>query len=198
MAMVALACWSPQVALACVWAQDYAWYSNMAILFALNVTKQRYPYNYLLLLALTLSTGTTVASASAYYYYSGSASAVLSAGVLTAVAFVSLSLYAQLSGTDFSWMRGGLYSGLAMLCALYFCQWLGAFAPQLWTAYFGVALFGGFVLYDTDRISKRDGMSLDDYIVGATELYLDIVNIFLHLLRIFGESERKDDGKRRK
>ena len=95
-------------------------------------------------------------------------------------------------------MRGGLYSGLAMLCALYFCQWLGAFAPQLWTAYFGVALFGGFVLYDTDRISKRDGMSLDDYIVGATELYLDIVNIFLHLLRIFGESERKDDGKRRK
>jgi FtsH-binding integral membrane protein len=193
-AMVALACWSHQFALYCAYAQEYTWYISLAVLVGLRYRKNSYPQNYLLLLALTVTTGTTVAASSALYFYTGNGAAVWSASALTAIGFLSLSVYAHLSSTDFSCLGCGLFCGLSMLCALYVCQWLGALATQIWTAYAGVALFCGYVVYDTDRISRRDGMPLDDFVVGAVELYLDIVNLFLHLLRIFGSGEKKRQG----
>ena len=46
----------------------------------------------------------------------------------------------------------------------------------------GAALFSLYIVYDVYMISKRT--SPDDYIPAAIELYLDIANLFLHILRI--------------
>ena len=51
-------------------------------------------------------------------------------------------------------------------------------APQVG----GAALFSLYIVYDVSMISKRT--SPDDYIPAAIELYLDIANLFLHILRI--------------
>lgn len=197
--MVAVACWSPLFLNSCLQAQAYAWYGAMALLVGIHKSKQSYPLNYALLTGFTVLEGTSVASICALYYYSGQGNVVASAAVLTAVSFGTLSLYAHRTQTDFSHLRGGLYCGLATLCAVFFCQWLwpstGLSGPGIWTAYAAVLLFSGFVLYDTDRISKRDGMPLDNYIIGSIELYLDVVNLFLSLLRIFSLSSAKDGAQ---
>jgi len=45
---------------------------------------------------------------------------------------------------------------------------------------FGTLLFSGYILYDTSQIMHNLGP--DDYVEGAINLYLDIINLFLYLL----------------
>ena len=54
----------------------------------------------------------------------------------------------------------------------------------------GAMIFVGYILYDTSLIMHHLGP--DDYIVGAVTLYLDIINLFFYLLRLFGELQRED------
>ena len=74
---------------------------------------------------------------------------------------------------------------------------LGALrAPQLfiyggvsngWALFFGIVgtiLFSGFIIYDTNNIMRY--MGVDDYIIASIELYLDVINLFLCILTIFG------------
>jgi FtsH-binding integral membrane protein len=55
-------------------------------------------------------------------------------------------------------------------------------------AYLAVILFSFYLLFDTQLImgGKRYQIDIDDYIMAAMILYLDIINIFLQLLKIFG------------
>ena len=61
-------------------------------------------------------------------------------------------------------------------------------------SYLGVAIFVGLIAYDTQKlkeIGSRGFVSEDNMektsIMGALSLYLDFVNLFLFLLRIFGD-----------
>ena len=53
-----------------------------------------------------------------------------------------------------------------------------------------VLLFGLFLIFDTQQIvgKGKHVMSIDDYIVGALVLYLDIITIFIELLTLFGRA----------
>ena len=52
-------------------------------------------------------------------------------------------------------------------------------------------IFFGLTIYDTNKIKVmyEQGFVEDEklYIYGAMELYLDFINIFLKLLRLFGK-----------
>lgn len=52
----------------------------------------------------------------------------------------------------------------------------------------GAVLFSFFLIFDTHMIMHR--VSPEDYITATIELYLDIINLFLHILRIVGEARR--------
>ena len=55
-----------------------------------------------------------------------------------------------------------------------------------------VALFVGITMYDVQKLKRLDEMGLPTdnlAIFGALDLYLDFINIFLHLLSIFGRSD---------
>lgn len=63
----------------------------------------------------------------------------------------------------------------------------------------GVVLFVGLTAWDTKKIvdmNREYGseMTIDEYtklgIIGALDLYLDFLNIFMYLLRLFGHSSR--------
>ena len=58
-------------------------------------------------------------------------------------------------------------------------------------SWLGIILFVGLVAYDIQKI-KRYEMIIEDSdkaaIIGALELYLDFINIFLRLLSLFGKS----------
>ena len=47
-------------------------------------------------------------------------------------------------------------------------------------------IFGIYLVYDTQLIAngKRYGLSLDDYVIAAIVIYLDVIYIFLRVLSI--------------
>ena len=53
---------------------------------------------------------------------------------------------------------------------------------------FLIVFYGLFLIYDTQLIAggKKHELSYDDYVVGALLLYIDIMMLFLELLRLFG------------
>ena len=51
----------------------------------------------------------------------------------------------------------------------------------------GALLFVGFILYDTSNILRN--LSYDDYIIGAIQLYLDILNLFLYILQLLSSRD---------
>ena len=64
---------------------------------------------------------------------------------------------------------------------------------DLLISFVAVALFVGLVAFDTQKLKSYYYMSANDHqlqrkigIIGALSLYLDFINIFLYLLRIFG------------
>ena len=54
----------------------------------------------------------------------------------------------------------------------------------------GAALFSLYIVYDVHEISKR--VSPDEYINAAISLYLDIINLFLYILRILAAMQSRD------
>lgn len=62
------------------------------------------------------------------------------------------------------------------------------------TTYAGVFIFIGLIAYDTQKLKRINEMGIENSesgsklaIMGALTLYLDFINIFLYLLRIFGK-----------
>mmetsp|Transcript_1210 Transcript_1210/g.2756 ORF Transcript_1210/g.2756 Transcript_1210/m.2756 type:complete len:85 (-) Transcript_1210:1024-1278(-) len=53
-----------------------------------------------------------------------------------------------------------------------------------------VLVFTGMILYDTSLIMHR--LAPDEFILGAISLYLDILNLFLHILRILSELQDRN------
>ena len=53
-------------------------------------------------------------------------------------------------------------------------------------------MMGIYIIYDTQLIvgEKSEKFSIDDYIFAAVCLYIDIVRLFLYILRILAASKR--------
>lgn len=113
---------------------------------------------------------------------------VLHAFALAVLGFVGLSGYALVSKRDFSVIGGSLTMGLFVVIGAGILNlFLGAAALGLAIACVTILLFGGFVLYDTQRM-VRSGDT--EPVPAALALYLDLLNLFVALLRIFGSGRR--------
>jgi uncharacterized protein len=112
---------------------------------------------------------------------------------ITAGAFGALSLYGYTTKRDLTGLGSFLFMGLigliiASLVNLYFQSGM----MSLVLSAVSVLIFTGLTAYDTQKIKEMyfDG---DDVVVmgrkaimGALSLYLDFINLFLSLLRLFG------------
>ncbi len=118
------------------------------------------------------------------------ASPVRDAFLLTGGAFAGLSGYVLLSRKDFSFLRAGLSMGIwVILGAMLLSMFFHAAVFQLAIASVGVLLFCGYILYDTSRIlHDRDD---NDAVGAALRLFLDVVNLFVFLLRILSSSRSR-------
>jgi len=101
---------------------------------------------------------------------------------LTATIFLSLSAYALTSRKDFSFMGGFLFVGLivivlASIAGIFF----SVPGMQLAISAAAVLIFSGYILYDTSQII-HGGQT--NYVMATVSLYLDIVNLFMHLLHL--------------
>lgn len=113
------------------------------------------------------------------------------AGILTLSTFGVLTLYVMVSKRDFSAWGSFFIVGLWVLIATsllnFFFQ--SAFA-SLWIAGGTVLVFSGLLVFDTWRILRSGQYGPDDYVPAAVNIYLDLLNIFLALVRLLGGNRR--------
>lgn len=111
--------------------------------------------------------------------------------LLTFAIFGLLSAYAMFTDTDFTGMGTYLFAALAGLClmSLILCFFPGEMAAKV-QAGIGAILFSFYIVYDTQLImggKHKIQFGIDDYVFAALNIYMDILNLFLDLLRILGE-----------
>jgi modulator of FtsH protease len=143
-------------------------------------------FGYAFITGLFIAPSVFVAQAMAATGRTLDAAPVRDAFLLTAAAFTGLSGYTLVTKRDFSNLGAALSIGLFVLIG---ASLLGFFVHaevfHLAVASVGVLLFAGYILYDTSRI-MREGE--DDAVGAALRLFLDILNMFLLLLRILSSS----------
>ena len=104
---------------------------------------------------------------------------------LTGGVFGGLSVYVFQSKKDFSFLGGMLWASLlALLIGGFVMMFIGSSALNTLYCIGGILIFSGYVLYDTSQIMNH--LEPGQEAVGAIELYLDILNLFLFILRLLG------------
>ena len=114
---------------------------------------------------------------------------------VTAAAFGGLSLYGYTTKRDLSPIGSFLIMGLiGIIIASIVNIFLGSGALGFAISVIGVLVFVGLTAYDTQKIKEMYYVGDDGTvagrkaIMGALTLYLDFINLFLMLLRLFGQS----------
>ena len=114
----------------------------------------------------------------------------------TAAMFGGMSLYGLYTKRDLTSMGSFLRMGLwGLLIAMIINIFVGSSMMELTVSVLGIIIFLGLTAYDTAKI-KEMSYSYDTSegnitgkiaVIGALTLYLDFINIFLYMLRLFGK-----------
>ena len=121
---------------------------------------------------------------------------IAAAFLSTAGVFGAMTIYGLTTKTDLTKMGSYLMMGLfGLIIASVINIFLGSGPLDFIISIFGVLLFTGLTAWDTQRIAamaatRKMKVDSDDTlkfsIMGALTLYLDFINLFIFMLRIFG------------
>lgn len=120
------------------------------------------------------------------------ASSIASVFMVTAGAFAGLSGVGLVTKRDLGAVgRFAIFALFGILIAMLVNAFLRSSGLQLVISCVGVLVFAGLTAYDTQKLKEmfESGEAhANAPLVGALTLYLDFVNMFLFLLRLFGRS----------
>ncbi|KAL1970943.1 hypothetical protein VTN77DRAFT_2777 [Rasamsonia byssochlamydoides] len=168
------------------WIQSNSWLMIVSLVGAIGFMfltywkRKSYPTNLLFLSFFTALEAYTISVVTSFY----DARIVVQALIITLGVFVALTLFACQTKYDFTHWIPYLFGGLWLLIIFGF---MAAFFPMSSTielVYGGVAslVFSGYILLDTQLIMRH--YHVEEEIAAAISLYLDIINLFLSILRI--------------
>ncbi|MDH3263380.1 MAG: Bax inhibitor-1/YccA family protein [Paracoccaceae bacterium] len=119
--------------------------------------------------------------------------------LVTAIAFAGLSLWGYTTKKDISGWGAFLIMGvIGLIVAMIVNMFLGSPAIHFAISVIGVLIFAGLTAYDTQKIKTdyiRHAHAMDEQwlaksaIMGALNLYLDFINMFMFLLQFLGNRE---------
>ncbi|HEU4746949.1 MAG TPA: Bax inhibitor-1/YccA family protein [Gemmatimonadaceae bacterium] len=146
--------------------------------------QSEFPMNIGLVLLFNFVMGVVISPA-IFIYGRTQPGLIAQAATLTLGAFGILTLYAFVSRRDFSAWGSFLTVGLfvligTMLLNLFFRNAM----VDSWLAGVTVLLFSGMLIYDTWRLRNHYGP--DEYVGAAVRIYLDLLNMFMAILRLLG------------
>ncbi len=150
----------------------------------------KHPLNYLLFAAFTFITGITIVPLLASVILEfGGPDLIIKALLATTFTFTAAAIIGATSYRSFQGLGGFL---MIALIGMIIVSLIGIFVP--WSNTFemifsgiGVLLFTGYTLYDIQRLKHYPQ---DRYIDAALQLYLDIFNLFLYILRLIAGVSR--------
>jgi FtsH-binding integral membrane protein len=143
----------------------------------------RVPTNYILLSLFTLCEGYIVSAICA----TTKPEIVLMAAIMTCTVTIALTFYAFTTKSDFTIFGSLLFvcSCVMLLFGLFLIFTHNKIVHILFSCA-GVLLYSIYLVYDTQLIvgEKELSIGVDDYIYGALILYVDVISLFLHILRL--------------
>ena len=124
-----------------------------------------------------------------FLIYTGAS--IASTFFITAGTFAAVSVFGWVTKSDLSSMGGFFMMGLIGIILGSVVNFFFQSPVLYWIlTYAGLAVFIGLTAYDTQRLKEihQSGTAATDQlaILGALRLYLDFINMFLLLLRLFG------------
>jgi len=145
-------------------------------------------------LAYSALNGATLSSIFLVY----TASTISSAFVVSAGMFLAMSIYGTVTKRDLTSWGSFLFMGLVgMILASLVNMFVRSSALAMLLNYVGVLVFVGLTAYDTQRLKDMGSyVPMNDStavrrgaILGALTLYLDFINLFLIMLRLFSNRD---------
>lgn len=159
----------------------------LAIFLGVRITKMSPTTAKICFLLYSFITGLTFSSIFVAYKLT---SVVMIFGV-TAVLFLVFAILGKVTKLDLT--KLGTYL-LMMLFGIIICSiinvFIGSDSFSLGIAIVSIIVFLGFIAYDVQKIRRLEDVVPEENlaILGAFELYLDFINVFIDLLRIFGDA----------
>lgn len=160
----------------------------LAIVLAARVTMQP------LWLSVLMFTGYAVLNGAAFsmLLFMYSTTAIIKAFAIAAAMFVSASIYGYVTNKDLSRLGNVLLMALiGVIIATVVNLFFLSSTFDIIVSYVSVVIFTGLVIYDTNSTKKLyaqfdsvNESALKIALLGAMMMYLDLLNLFLHLLTI--------------
>ena len=169
--------------------------AELVVVFALSASINKLSYGATQLMFYVYAVINGITLASIFYVYE--LGTIYVSFFTTAISFGVMAVYGIVTKKDLTKIGNMLIMGLvgvivASLINLFFSNE----TFDLVVSFIAVAIFVGLVAYDTQKLKSYYYASINDYqmqrkiaIMGALSLYLDFINIFLYLLRIFASKK---------
>jgi len=133
-----------------------------------------------------------------FIFLAYTSTSIASTFFICAGTFVGCSIYGWTTKKDLTSWRGFLMMGLiGIIIASLVNMFIRSSGMSIIISYIGVIVFVGLTAYDTQKLKNMAsvqpagldaGVVRKGAILGALSLYLDFINLFLMLLRIFGQA----------
>ncbi|EEA23912.1 hypothetical protein TMatcc_006984 [Talaromyces marneffei ATCC 18224] len=162
------------------WLMIVSLFGAIAFMFLTYWKRKSYPTNLLFLSGFTALEAYSISVVTSYY----DAHIVVQALIITLGIFVALTLFACQTKYDFTHWMPYLFGALWLLIIFGFMAAFFPYNSGMELVYGGVSalIFSGYVLVDTQLIMRH--YHVEEEIAAAISLYLDIINLFLSILRI--------------
>ncbi|CAL4060987.1 unnamed protein product [Meganyctiphanes norvegica] len=167
------------------WTSYAAFIVTYMTLVCCKSVRRKWPGNFIMLGAFTLALSYMTGTIASFY---DTKIVVMTVGITAAICFL-LTLFASQTKYDFTGC--GVYL-FVILMILFIFGIIAIFTRSeiMFTIYSaGIALvFSMYLVFDTQMIvgGRKHEISPEEHIFGAIMLYLDVINIFLALLSLFG------------
>lgn len=162
----------------------------LVLVLSARITKLRYSTAVSLFLLYSVLNGITLS----VILFAFTLSSIAFTFAITSATFGVMSIYGYFTRTDLTRVSNLLFMGLIGLIVLSLVNLFVRASFLEWIiSLIGIFIFLGLTAYDTQNIKKyyyaTEGnfeMARKSAIMGALKLYLDFINLFLILLRLFG------------
>lgn len=169
--------------------------AQLALVLTVSAAINRLSLSVATLLFVLYSVMNGVMFSSIFLVYT--ASSISTVFFITAGTFGAMSLVGYTTKTDLSSIGKYLFMALiGLVIATIVNIFVGSSSLEMILSYLGVLIFVGLTAWDTQKIKQMlveapdaGESSQKIALLGALSLYLDFINLFIYLLRIFGRRD---------
>ena len=170
-------------------------FAELALVIGINAAINKISLSVATLMFIAYAALNGVTFSSLFYVYT--AGSLAATFLITAGTFGAMSAFGFFTKVDLSSIGKILLMALiGLIIATVVNIFVESSALEMILSYVGVLIFVGLTAYDTQKIKNMFLMAPDASstmqkyaLLGALMLYLDFINLFLYLLRIFGKRD---------